>query len=223
MQSKGFSLIFLKSNEPFAGRPLLINVGVVCERKRQQQLLAVLESLRDEGLVFDAMFVGTTDLNNPYAKKFLASLEQANRKHGGFEHVSYLDDASFCRLYDRASAMIHFSNEESFGLTFAEAIARGLYLFASDVGAIQEIAKGVKRVQIFNANKWDEMKHAVQKWLSGGGIRGHLVRPARLWNFANDIIRWPSRSGIWRFIGKCLARVHRWFLTGRRRQSTWAI
>ena len=156
---------FPKDGGPLTGRPLLINVGVVCERKRQQQLLAVLETLREEGFSFDTLFVGNNP-PDPYAKKFAAMLEQVNRKHGGFEHIKHLDEPSFCRLYDRASAMIHFSNEESFGLTFAEAIARGLYLFASDVGAIRDIAKGVERVQIFSADHWDEMKDAVRIWLA---------------------------------------------------------
>ena len=148
-----------------AGRPLLINVGVICERKRQQQLLAVLEALRGEGLDFDTLFVGNNP-PQPYARDFAAKLEQANSRHGGFQHVKYLDEADFCRLYDRASAMIHFSNEESFGLTFAEAIARGLYLFASDVGAIRDIAQGVERVQIINPDHWTELKDAVRRWLA---------------------------------------------------------
>ena len=63
----------------------------------------------------------------------------------------------------RASAMIHFSSEESFGLTFAEAIAQGLYLFASDVGAIRDIAKGVERVQIFDLKNWDGLKNSVRQ------------------------------------------------------------
>ena len=162
---------FPKEETPPRERPLLINVGVISERKRQQQLLAVLESLREQKLQFDTVFVGVSDATALYAKKFRAMLETANRKHGGFEHIPKLDDASFCRLMDKASAMIHFSNEESFGLTFAEAIARGLYLFAADVGAIRTIAKGVERVQIFGLDQWAEVKDAVQKWLVSGEYR----------------------------------------------------
>jgi glycosyltransferase involved in cell wall biosynthesis len=167
---------FPKTNSPTCEKPLLVNVGVFSERKRQQQLLSVLESLRQEGLLFDTLFVGLSDPGSAYAVEFNAMLEKANGKYGGFEHIQRLDDASFCRLFDRASAMIHFSNEESFGLTFAEAIARGLYLFASDVGAIRDIAKGVERVRIFNLNHWDEMKRAVREWLISGGDR--LPRPS---------------------------------------------
>jgi len=124
-----------------------------------------LMSLREEGLDFDTLFIGVSYPGETYATAFSAMLEGANRKLGGFEHIQKLDDTAFCRLFDRASAMIHFSNEESFGLTFAEAIARGLYLFASDVGAIRDIAKGVERVEIFGMDNWEEMKNAVRRWL----------------------------------------------------------
>ena len=156
-------------------KPLLINVGVISERKRQQRLLQVLESLRMEGLDFDTLFVG---ILSPlaYATEFSAMLETTNRKLGGFQHILKLDDPSFCQLYDRASAMIHFSNEESFGLTFAEAIARNLYLFASDVGAIRNIAQGVDRVQILNLDNWDGLKNNLRQWITSGAWK--QPRPA---------------------------------------------
>lgn len=167
---------FPRTTPPPQERPLLVNVGVISERKRQQELLALLVSLREEGLPFDTLFVGLSSPREAYAVEFNTRLEQANRKHGGFKHITRLDDPSFCQLFDRASTMIHFSNEESFGLVFGEAIARGLYLFASDVGAIRDIAKGVDRVQIFGLNDWEGLKRAVRQWLLSGGER--LPRPA---------------------------------------------
>jgi glycosyltransferase involved in cell wall biosynthesis len=154
-----------------AVKPLLINVGVISERKRQQALLAVLESLRNEGLSFDTAFVGHSSPQLPYSVEFSRRLATARAKYGGFEHIQRLDEVSFCQLYDRASAMIHFSNEESFGLTFAEAIARGLYLFASDVGAIRDIAKGVEGVEVIGMDNWTNLKEAVRQWLVGGQYR----------------------------------------------------
>lgn len=165
---QGMFFDYPKQSQAPLKKPLLINVGVISERKRQQQLLQILESLRSEGVDFDTAFVGLLNPQSSYAVEFDRLLAKTQAKYGGFEHIQKLDDASFCQLYDRASAMIHFSNEESFGLTFAEAIARGLYLFASDVGAIREIAKGVERVQIFGLEQWDELKIALRQWLVSG-------------------------------------------------------
>ena len=156
-------------------KPLLINVGVISERKRQHELIKLFESLRMEGLDFDVLFIGTLP-PFPYSTAFKTMLEEANRRHGGFQHIPKMDNESYCQLYDRASAMIHFSSEESFGLTFAEAIARGLYLFASDVGAIRDIAKGVDRVQIIGLDKWDELKGSLRQWMTSGAWK--RPRPA---------------------------------------------
>lgn len=147
-------------------RPLLINVGVISERKRQTKVLAVLERLREKKLEFDTVFVGVMAAGSAYAEDFATRLAAAHRRHGGFEHVAKLNDPAFCELMDRASAMIHFSNEESFGLTFAEAIARGLYLFASDVGAARFIAQGVEQVQIFGLDQWAGLEKGLEDWLA---------------------------------------------------------
>lgn len=156
-------------------KPLLINVGVICERKRQHEVIKLLESLRAEGQDFDTLFVGVLPAA-PYAAAFTTMLAEANRRHGGFQHLASLDNESFCQRYDRASAMIHFSNEESFGLTFAEAIARGLYLFASDVGSIRDIAQGVDRVQIIGQDDWEGLKSRLRQWLTSGAWK--QPRPA---------------------------------------------
>ena len=153
---------------PPRAQPLLINVGVISERKRQQQLLTMLAGLRVQGCEFDTTFVGVADAGAAYPQKFAEMLAAADRLHGGFKHIRKLDDADFCRLMDEAAAMIHFSNEESFGLTFAEAIARGLYLFASDVGAARSIAHGVREVQIFDLADWSGLAAGVRNWLQSG-------------------------------------------------------
>jgi glycosyltransferase involved in cell wall biosynthesis len=163
-----------QQSEPLK-KPLLLNVGVISERKRQHEVLKLLDSLRTEGLDFDTLFVGVLP-PMPYASAFTTMLGEANRRHGGFQHIASLDDESFCQWYDRASAMIHFSNEESFGLTFAEAIARCLYLFASDVGAIRDIAHGVDRVQIIGLDDWDGLKNRLRQWITSGAWK--QPRPA---------------------------------------------
>jgi glycosyltransferase involved in cell wall biosynthesis len=146
--------------------PQFINVGVVSDRKRQRELLQILCALREEGMAFDMLFVGS--LKTSYAPAFMQELQAANERFGGFSHVTRLGDEDFCRLFDTASAMIHFSSEESFGLTFAEALTRNLPLFASDVGSIREIAAGLSGVEIFPLQDWAGLKDALRAWLHRG-------------------------------------------------------
>jgi len=151
--------------------PLILNVGVISERKRQRQILDLLCSLRKEGLDFETLFVGASDTKNAYTTAFLGDLAAAQSFHGGFSYVARLGDEDFCRLFDTASAMIHFPQEESFGLVFAEALTRNLYLFASDVGSIREIASDVPGVEIFHYDDWSGMKDAVRNWIRSGQFK----------------------------------------------------
>ena len=70
---------FPKTIPPAGERPLLVNVGVISERKRQPELLALLTSLREEGLKFDTLFVGRSSPELPYAVEFNANW---NRRTG---------------------------------------------------------------------------------------------------------------------------------------------
>jgi glycosyltransferase involved in cell wall biosynthesis len=143
--------------------PLLVNVGVLSERKRQREILGVLRALRAEGLEFETIFVGSDA--DGYAAEFKRELAAAAAEFKKFEYIPRLNDEEFCHLFDRASAMVHFSSEESFGLVFAEALTRNLPLFASDVGCIHDIAAGVPDVQIFPLQDWRGLQDALRIWL----------------------------------------------------------
>ena len=163
---------------PIRARPQLVNVGVISERKGQVELLAMLARLRRAGLAFDTVFVGApAPGGEAYFQKFSRELAAADRELGGFQHLNQLDAAGVCQLLDEAAAMIHFAREETFGLTFAEAIARGLYLFAAEVGAIRSIARGVAGVQILPVDDWAGLETAVREWLLAGGAQAS--RPAQ--------------------------------------------
>jgi glycosyltransferase involved in cell wall biosynthesis len=146
-----------------------VNVGVISPRKRQVELLEHLNELRRE-VEFEVTFVGKANPSDPYAVRFAALLSACQSEHGGFAHVPFLEDLDFLNLYDSADAMIHFSNEESFGLTFAEALARNLPLFASDVGAIREISEGVENCQILDSNDFKGLSSSLRNWLTAERI-----------------------------------------------------
>jgi glycosyltransferase involved in cell wall biosynthesis len=158
---------FLAPSDPKprrAGPPRLVNIGVVSPRKRQVELLERLGELRKD-VSFEVTFVGKASAGDPYAERFAAQLQRGNDDYGGFAHHEFLTKEEFLRLYDDADAMIHFSNEESFGLTFAEALARNLPLFASDVGAIRQIAEGIPACRIFGLDDFDGLMASVREWI----------------------------------------------------------
>jgi len=146
------------------GPTRLVNVGVISRRKRQVELLEHLLALRRE-VPFEFTFIGKTTLGNSYAKRFQELIQAADTTYGGFKHREYLPDEAFRDLYDDADAMIHFSTEESFGLTFAEALARNLTLFASDVGAIRQIAEGVPLCRVFDVDDFRGLIASLGNWI----------------------------------------------------------
>jgi glycosyltransferase involved in cell wall biosynthesis len=147
-----------------SGPMRFVNVGVISPRKRQAELLKHLSALRRE-VEFNITFVGKADPNDHYTTRFFKLLAACRSVHRGFEHVPFMKDRDFLNLYDSSDAMIHFSKEESFGLTFAEALARNLPLFASDVGAIRQIAQNVNICQIFGVDDFGGLTASLRSWI----------------------------------------------------------
>jgi len=159
------------------GPPRLVNVGVISPRKRQVELLEYFSRLR-ESAAFTVTFIGKADRGCSYTERFLGLLDSTNARHGGFIHRESLSQEGLIKLYDESDAMVHFSSEESFGLTFAEALARYLPLFASDVGAIRQIAEDVEECRIFAPDDFGGLLKSLEDWIQRfGGVSQRLPPP----------------------------------------------
>lgn len=160
-------LFFLESScaeRPPNTVPSLVNVGVISPRKRQVELLEHLSRLR-EAIAFNVTFIGKPAYGSTYTERFFRLLRSVNSRHGGFVHREFLSEEEFLKLYDMSDAMVHFSSEESFGLTFAEALARNLPLFASDVGAIRQIGDGIAECRIFAPDDFTGLIDSLRLWI----------------------------------------------------------
>lgn len=166
-----------RSIHPQNNRPRLLNIGVISPRKRQLELLEYLSSLR-ETISFDVTFVGKSSPRSAYTDKYKQLLHSVNSRHGGFVHYECLSKQEFLNIYDSSNAMVHFSSEESFGLTFAEALARNLPLFASDVGAIRQIAEGVPDCRIFSRDDFQGLIESMRAWIQAGQWKATRLAPS---------------------------------------------
>lgn len=147
-----------------AGPARLLNVATIYPLKQQVELLRELLELRAH-VDFEVTFVGALRRDTPYGALFTQLLAEANELHGGFRHMEKVDETELLHLFDDSDALLHFSKEESFGLVFAEAQARGLALFVSDVGAIKEISRGNPDCYISNSLNLT----AARDWIQSGG------------------------------------------------------
>jgi glycosyltransferase involved in cell wall biosynthesis len=147
--------------------PTLLNVGVLEPRKRQTEILALAQRLWQRGLRFELQFAGSTETRTSYGADFMRRLAEAE-KTGYARHLGSLPADEMVAAFDRASALIHFPTEESFGLVVAEALARNVKLFAASVGGIVDIANGVEGAELFPAQDWTGLENAIARWLAAG-------------------------------------------------------
>ena len=144
-------------------KPRLLVAGVVTPNKRQLEILACFKSLRRQGASFDAVFIGSCG-NGAYCRDFLIKLAEAEND-GWATFSGFLDEATIVQSMNNAHALIHFPLEESFGLVVAESLARGLKVFASNVGGIRDIASGVSDAELFEPEDWAGLSRGLSAWL----------------------------------------------------------
>lgn len=143
--------------------PVLLVVGVICSRKRQQELIDLFRGLRSAGSIFRVRWIGHCP-RDAYGKNFLNTLAQPECSAWNF-FVGPLDQSALIQELDSASALVHFPSEESFGLVAAEALARGLKVFSSKVGGLQEICAGPTGADLISPEDWRGLREAIAGWL----------------------------------------------------------
>lgn len=148
-------------------RPVLLNVGVLVGYKRQLEILGVARRLWQRGLRFEIHFAGRVTTETAYGAEFLRELAEAESA-GYARHLGELELTELIAAFDRASALVHFPTEESFGLVVAEALARNLKLFAASVGGVVDIASGVEAAELLPLNDWTGLENSIARWLEQG-------------------------------------------------------
>jgi glycosyltransferase involved in cell wall biosynthesis len=145
--------------------PVFLVVGVVTRLKRPLEILETMRTLFQTGHRFMIRFVGSHSPENPYGAPFQSLLDEAIH-HGYAEYLGVLDETELIRTMDQADALIHFPEEEAFGLVVAEALARGLKLFAAKVGGIPDIATGVDGAELHE--NFHSLEQGIATWLESG-------------------------------------------------------
>ena len=152
----------IRSNLPVE-TPTLLVVGVICPRKQQLEILQLLIQLRQQNTRFQVKFIGFCG-GDPYGKAFL-NLLQSQKICGWASWLGVLDEPALIQCMDLAHALLHFPQEEAFGLVVAESLARGLKLFASNVGGICDITSGVPEADLFGPGDWEGLHRSLLNWI----------------------------------------------------------
>jgi glycosyltransferase involved in cell wall biosynthesis len=152
---------------PKARSNTLVNIGFICPRKRQLELLDVAKELRERGLNFELQFVGDLANGDPYAAAFLEKIKPME-KEGYARYLGTKSVDALIDLLDGAGALVHFPSEEAFGLVVAEGLARDLKFFGARLGGIRDIADDVPGAELFAADDWRGLSAAIGRWIAAG-------------------------------------------------------
>jgi glycosyltransferase involved in cell wall biosynthesis len=145
---------------------ILLNIGIISERKRQVELLDVARRLHESGSNCEFQFIGPVAPGD-YGASFLQNLKEAEAK-GYARHLGFKSTTDLVACCDAAHALVHFPSEEAFGLAVAEGMARDLKIFASRVGGIVDVADGVTGAELFAADDWDGLTTGITNWIRQG-------------------------------------------------------
>lgn len=148
------------------GRPIVMNVGTIVDYKRQNEVLDLAGRLHEAGVELDWHFVGAAS-SDPYAMRFI------NRacSSAWVRWDNSLSAPELIRSLDRASAVVHASRIESFGLVVAEALARNLKFIGFGSSGVGDIVEGVEGAESFADGDWSGLETALTKWMQRGGPR----------------------------------------------------
>jgi glycosyltransferase involved in cell wall biosynthesis len=155
---------------PDLSRCLLLNVGVISERKRQLELLGVAQALHRQGLPFELQFIGRLNPADTYGAAFVERM-QPLAAAGCVRHLGELSTGKLIQRFDAAAGFVHFPSEEAFGLVVAEALARNLKCFGARLGGIVDVAEGVPGAELLAGDDWPGLTRAIDGWIKSGGQR----------------------------------------------------
>jgi glycosyltransferase involved in cell wall biosynthesis len=105
--------------------------------------------------------------NEPYGQAFARELRKAEAA-GYASFAGHLNACQLIDLLDEADAFVHFPTEEAFGLVVAEALARGLKFFGSNLGGIIDITAEIEGAELHDHIQ--SLKTGIINWIEAGAL-----------------------------------------------------
>jgi glycosyltransferase involved in cell wall biosynthesis len=157
--------------DPGARPCVLLNVGVICPRKRQLELLDVAEALHRQGLKFEFRFVGYIyNRQDSYVTAFLNRIQPMTAA-GYARYDGSPAKRELLQCYDAAAAMVHFPTEDAAPMVVLEGLGRDLKFFGARVGGIVDTAGPMPAAELFAPDDWPGLTAAIARWIAQGHPR----------------------------------------------------
>ena len=171
------------------GEPVcLLAVGSIIPRKGYDVLIAALSKLKT--LDWRLAIAGSVDRSSATAR----ALERRIAEQGLGDRVAILgavDGEPLSHLYEGADVFVMASHFEGFGMVLTEALARGLPIVCTTVGAAAEILPDGAAIKVAPGRP-DALAVALRSVIADGAIRKRLADGA--WNAAQSLARWDNTA-----------------------------
>jgi len=157
---------------PDSGVPLLLTAGKISPRKNLQGVVKALAGLA-QIIPHHLVAVGGDGWDMETVRDLLHDSPIADRIH----LVGYVTDEQLRSLYRAASAYLHPSLFEGFGLTILEAMAAGCPVITSNVSSLPEVAGDA--AVLVDPMDVDEIAEAIRSVCQDGGFASDLAERGR--------------------------------------------
>lgn len=143
---------------------MVLSVGAIGERKGHILTLKAFELAEEKGMDARLVIAGTI-ADKQYLERLQKAIAQSKYKNQ-VSLFTDLTDEALKRLYEKAHLFVLHSEEESQGIVFAEAMATGLPIVATQVGGIPWIVRNEKNGFLTGYGDVEAFADNIQKLMS---------------------------------------------------------
>ena len=163
--------------------PVLLFIGKLQRRKRSDDLLHAAAVLRQRGLAFHVLFVGSGEMEDQLAA-LTRELDLNNVRFAGFANQSVLP-----RVYAAADIFVFPSEEEPWELVVNEAMCAGLPIVASgEVGCAPDLVHDHVNGRRYPAGNVAALANALEPLVRSAELRERMGKASRkiieMWSYA---------------------------------------
>ena len=176
---------------------MILSVGAIGERKGHLLTMKAFELARAKGMDAQLVIAGTIA-----DKQYLERLQNAIAQSKYMDQMSlYTDiaDEALKQLYEKAHLFVLHSEEESQGIVFAEAMATGLPVVATQVGGIPWVVENGKNGLLSEYGDVEAFAESIQK----------LMSDASLWQSMSDTSSDAAKVYHWNTISDRIIELYR--------------
>ena len=173
----------------YGGSLNLLCVATLTPRKGHDLLFAALASLTE--FAWHLTCAGSLTRDVPTTRRLQSQLQHLQLSDR-VELVGELDSAALSHLYMQSDLFVLPTRYEGFGMAVAEALAHGLPVISSSVGAIPELV-GASAGLLFAAEDLTALRQALNHAFRNPSLLGELAAGARVararlpdWNLAGE-------------------------------------